>query len=199
MERPALRRGRERRLRLGPRRDRHEEPGGGRGGRRRAPGARRGPFAGELLFIATADEERGDYCGARWLATQRPELVRCDYLLNEGGGTYSVADGARLYPLTVGEKAFADFRITVRGRGGHGSVPLHDLQRRRASRPGDHRYSPSTRPASPWRRSRPATSTGSSPTRPARPAQGPGPARAAVRELLAADPEPAYRIEPLLA
>jgi len=27
----------------------------------------------------------------------------------------------------VGEKAFADFRITVRGRGGHGSVPLHDL------------------------------------------------------------------------
>jgi acetylornithine deacetylase/succinyl-diaminopimelate desuccinylase-like protein len=69
------------------------------------------PFAGELLFMATADEERGDYCGARWLVRQRPDLVRCDYLLNEGGGTYSVVDGTRLYPLTVGEKAFADFRI----------------------------------------------------------------------------------------
>ena len=85
------------------------------------------PFAGELLFIATADEERGDYCGARWLVARHPELGRCDYLLNEGGGTYSLVDGTRLYRLTVGEKAFAQFRLTVRGRGGHGSVPLHDL------------------------------------------------------------------------
>ncbi len=125
--RPAVLRGGARRLRLGPRRDRHEEPGGRPGGRRRASGARRRAVCRRAVFIATADEERGDYCGARWLVTQRPELVRCDYLLNEGGGTYSVVDGVRLYPLTVGEKAFADFRITVRGRGGHGSVPLHDL------------------------------------------------------------------------
>jgi len=38
----------------------------------------------------------------------------------------SVVDGTRLYPLTVGEKAFADFASRVRGPGGHGSVPQHD-------------------------------------------------------------------------
>jgi acetylornithine deacetylase/succinyl-diaminopimelate desuccinylase-like protein len=84
-------------------------------------------FAGEIVYVATADEERGDYCGARWLVQNRPDLVRCDYLLNEGGGTFSVVDGVPLYTLTVGEKAFAQFRITARGKGGHGSVPLHDL------------------------------------------------------------------------
>ncbi len=83
-------------------------------------------FAGRVLYVATADEERGDYCGARWLAQNRPDLVRCDYLMNEGGGTYSIVDGTRLYPITVGEKAFAQFRITTLGTGGHGSVPLHD-------------------------------------------------------------------------
>jgi acetylornithine deacetylase/succinyl-diaminopimelate desuccinylase-like protein len=85
------------------------------------------PLAGEILFVATADEERGEHCGAHWLVTEHPDLVRCDYLVNEGGGAFSTAGGVRLYPLTVGEKAFADFRITVHGRGGHGSVPLHDL------------------------------------------------------------------------
>ena len=83
-------------------------------------------FAGEVLYVATADEEVGDYCGARWLVQNRPDLVRCDYLLNEGGGLFSWADGVRVYPLTVGEKAFAQFRITTRGKGGHGSIPLHD-------------------------------------------------------------------------
>ena len=33
-------------------------------------------FAGALVYIATADEERGDYCGARWLATRRRSMFR---------------------------------------------------------------------------------------------------------------------------
>ena len=81
---------------------------------------------GDVLFVATADEENGEHCGARWLADRRPDLVRADYLLNEGGGTYLQVDGRRLYTYTVGEKGVAMFRIRVRGKGGHGSVPLHE-------------------------------------------------------------------------
>ena len=147
------------------------------------------PFAGELLFIATADEERGDYCGARWLVTTHPELVRCDYLLNEGGGTYSVVGGRRLYPLTVGEKAFAQFRLTVHGRGGHGSVPLHDLNPverlgRVIAALADHEAAVTVAPittrfierlvADPGLRAR---------------LKDPDRARAAIRELLGRDPE----------
>jgi acetylornithine deacetylase/succinyl-diaminopimelate desuccinylase-like protein len=32
----------------------------------------------------------------------------------------------RLFTYTVGEKGYADFRIHTHGRGGHGSVPLHE-------------------------------------------------------------------------
>ena len=156
------------------------------------------PFAGELLFIATADEERGDVCGARWLVTHHPELVRCDYLVNEGGGTFSVVRGVRLYPLTIGEKAFADFRITVRGRGGHASVPLHDLNpverlarviSALARHVAEARPSPLTARyidrlvADRGLRSR---------------LKDPSSARAAVTELFGADPESAQLIEPLL-
>jgi acetylornithine deacetylase/succinyl-diaminopimelate desuccinylase-like protein len=83
-------------------------------------------FAGELVLASTADEERGDYCGARWLIQHRPDLVRCDYVINEGGGTWVPTHNRRLFSYTVGEKGYADFRIHTRGRGGHGSVPLHE-------------------------------------------------------------------------
>ena len=83
-------------------------------------------FDGELVLAATADEERGDYCGARWLTQNRLDLVRCDYVVNEGGGAWVPTSGHRLFTYTVGEKGYADFRIHTRGRGGHGSVPLHE-------------------------------------------------------------------------
>ena len=155
-------------------------------------------FGGQVLYIATADEERGDYCGARWLATQRPELVRCDYLINEGGGTYSVVDSTRLYPLTIGEKAFAQFRITTRGQGGHGSVPLHDLNAverlgRVIAALADHEPAVTVDPTTADYIDRLVSDDGL-----AARLKDPADARAAVRELRAADAEAAYEIEPLL-
>ena len=83
-------------------------------------------LAGDVVIVATCDEEKGPHCGAKWLVENEPDLVRCDFLLNEGGGEFSPLDDGLLYPVTVGEKAYAEFRITARGQGGHGSVPLHD-------------------------------------------------------------------------
>ena len=84
-------------------------------------------FAGTIIFAATADEEDGQHCGAKWLCERHPELVRCDYLLNEGmGGLWLPVDGKKVFLLAVGEKAFAQFRIRTRGVGGHGSVPEHE-------------------------------------------------------------------------
>ena len=81
-------------------------------------------FAGELVYLATADEEVGDHCGVRWLCEHRPEVIRCDYLLNEGmGGLWLPIDGRKVFLLAIGEKAFAQFQIRTRGSGGHGSVP----------------------------------------------------------------------------
>jgi acetylornithine deacetylase/succinyl-diaminopimelate desuccinylase-like protein len=81
-------------------------------------------FGGELVYIASVDEEDGTHCGVRWLCEHRPELVRCDYLLNEGmGGLWLPIAGKKVFLLAVGEKAFAQFRVRTRGVGGHGSLP----------------------------------------------------------------------------
>lgn len=85
-----------------------------------------GDFAGTLVYACTADEEEGAVAGARWLVENRPDLVRCDYVLNEGGGGFLERDGRRLYLLENGEKGTAQFRIVVRGEGGHASVPRRD-------------------------------------------------------------------------
>jgi acetylornithine deacetylase/succinyl-diaminopimelate desuccinylase-like protein len=81
-------------------------------------------FAGTLIYAATSDEEEGSVGGARWLTRNRPDLVRCDYLLNEGGGEFSEMDGSRVYEINTGEKGTAQFRLTVRGQAGHASVPM---------------------------------------------------------------------------
>ena len=81
-------------------------------------------FAGTLKYAATADEEVGDHCGVRWLCRNEPDALRCEYLINEGmGGLWLPVDGQKVFLLAVGEKAFAQFRIRTRGRGGHASVP----------------------------------------------------------------------------
>ena len=78
---------------------------------------------GELKVIAVADEEAGGTLGAKWLTEERPELARCDYLLNEGAGAVMPLGGARIYGVCCAEKG--TFRLAVRARGsaGHASVP----------------------------------------------------------------------------
>jgi acetylornithine deacetylase/succinyl-diaminopimelate desuccinylase-like protein len=82
-------------------------------------------FAGTIVFACTADEEEGSAAGAEWLATHRPDLVRTDYALSEGGGSFFMRNGRRVYLLGVGEKGTASFRIVVHGDAGHASMPLH--------------------------------------------------------------------------
>jgi acetylornithine deacetylase/succinyl-diaminopimelate desuccinylase-like protein len=79
--------------------------------------------AGDVILALTADEEVGLDFGLSWLARERPELVRCDFSLNEGGGERCVFGGRTYYLCSVGEKMSAAFRVRVRGRSGHASVP----------------------------------------------------------------------------
>jgi acetylornithine deacetylase/succinyl-diaminopimelate desuccinylase-like protein len=80
------------------------------------------PAAGDLLVICVADEEVGG-TGAEWLCAERPELVRCDYLLNEGDGAQTEVDGRRLYGVSLADKGVFRFVLTTDGAAGHASVP----------------------------------------------------------------------------
>jgi acetylornithine deacetylase/succinyl-diaminopimelate desuccinylase-like protein len=79
--------------------------------------------AGDLIFAATADEEVGAGFGAQWLCDEHPDAVRCDYVVNEGSGERLELGGKPFYICSVAEKMSAPFRLRVRGRSGHASMP----------------------------------------------------------------------------
>lgn len=163
--------------------------------RRAAAGER---LHGDLLLAATADEEAGDHCGARWLTTHHPDLVRADYVLNEGGFAMRRTGERLLYTMEAGEKGYANSRITVRGHGGHGSMPQHESSVAHGLAEvvaAIERYDPQVlttrtpaeliehRVADPELRRR---------------LLNPATARQAVRELRAVDPDAARAVEPQL-
>ncbi len=81
--------------------------------------------AGDLLFIATADEEVGgdDGYGLVWLCNEHPDAVRCDYAVNEGAGERLLVGETPVYLCATAEKMSAPFVVRVRGRSGHASMP----------------------------------------------------------------------------
>jgi acetylornithine deacetylase/succinyl-diaminopimelate desuccinylase-like protein len=81
------------------------------------------PPAGELMVIATCDEEAGATYGAQWLCENVPEKVRCDMVVNEGAGEVIDFDGRRHYSLCVAEKGVFRFKLITEGRAGHASMP----------------------------------------------------------------------------
>jgi acetylornithine deacetylase/succinyl-diaminopimelate desuccinylase-like protein len=80
------------------------------------------PERGDLIVISVIDEEE-DGTGAIWLTEQRPDLVRCDWLINEGAGVAFEVAGERVYDVCVAEKGVFRFTLTTDGAAGHASVP----------------------------------------------------------------------------
>jgi acetylornithine deacetylase/succinyl-diaminopimelate desuccinylase-like protein len=85
--------------------------------------ARGGP-PGDLVFIALADEEAGGNQGARWIVEKHPELLAgIKHAIGESGGVVQHIGGKRFYPIMVSEKRGCQVLATLRGSGGHGSIP----------------------------------------------------------------------------
>jgi acetylornithine deacetylase/succinyl-diaminopimelate desuccinylase-like protein len=81
------------------------------------------PDNGHLKLVFTADEETGGDVGAHWLTETHPERVRCEMLINEGGGQQFALDGRRYYGVCCGEKGIFRFTLTATGIAGHASLP----------------------------------------------------------------------------
>jgi acetylornithine deacetylase/succinyl-diaminopimelate desuccinylase-like protein len=81
------------------------------------------PAHGELLIVVVVDEETGGGLGAEWLTRTHPEKVRCDLLVNEGGGAVFEYGGHRRYGVCCAEKGVFRFTVTTSGVAGHASMP----------------------------------------------------------------------------
>jgi acetylornithine deacetylase/succinyl-diaminopimelate desuccinylase-like protein len=81
------------------------------------------PAHGDLLIVAVVDEETGGSLGAQWITENHPEKVRCDLLVNEGGGAVFEYGGKRCYGVCCAEKGVFRFTISTDGVAGHASMP----------------------------------------------------------------------------
>ena len=81
--------------------------------------------AGDVLFCALADEEAMGRYGAEWLVREHGDLFAgVRYAIGEFGGFTTHQAGRRFYPIQVAEKQVCTLKATIRGPGGHGSMPL---------------------------------------------------------------------------
>jgi len=79
------------------------------------------------LALTCGEETNEAFNGANWLAANKPELVRADFGLNEGGGGRLTPDGKRdVLSVQVGEKASQSYQLVVTNPGGHSSRPRPD-------------------------------------------------------------------------
>ncbi len=83
------------------------------------------PARGELLIVAVVDEETGGALGAEWITKTHPEKVRCDLLINEGGGAVFEygSPARRFYGACCAEKGVFRFTLITDGVAGHASMP----------------------------------------------------------------------------
>jgi len=81
----------------------------------------------DLIVAVTADEEGGGpYNGVEWLIKNHRDLLDADFCLNEGGWG-EMSNGKRISnDVQVSEKYVANFRLEVRNKGGHSSMPVPD-------------------------------------------------------------------------
>ena len=79
--------------------------------------------AGDVIFVASADEEVGEDFGLSWLCEKHPDAIRADYCVNEGGGDRLLIGGRTAYLCGTAEKMSSPFLLRVHGRSGHASMP----------------------------------------------------------------------------
>ncbi len=81
----------------------------------------------DIIVALTADEEGGGpYNGVDWLLKNKRDLIDAEFCLNEGGWGEAVAGKRISNNVQVSEKYVRNYRLEVRNKGGHSSLPVED-------------------------------------------------------------------------
>lgn len=81
----------------------------------------------DIILALTADEEGGDANGVDWLLKNHRDLIDAAYCINTDAGDGQIKNGKRMrVTVQTSEKVYQDFRLEVKNRGGHSSLPVKD-------------------------------------------------------------------------
>ena len=81
--------------------------------------------AGDIVLAILCDEEGAGDFGAKYLVETHPEQFQgIRYAIGEFGGFTLYMGKQRFYPIQVAEKQICWMKASLRGPGGHGSIPV---------------------------------------------------------------------------
>ncbi len=81
----------------------------------------------DIIVALTADEEGGGpYNGVDWLIKNKKDLIDSELCLNEGGFGEMINGRNTAMDVQVSEKYVINYRLEVRNKGGHSSMPVRD-------------------------------------------------------------------------
>jgi acetylornithine deacetylase/succinyl-diaminopimelate desuccinylase-like protein len=81
----------------------------------------------DIIVALTADEEGGGpFNGVQWLLANKRELIDAEFCVNEGGWGEAIGDTRISNNVQVSEKYVINYRLEVRNKGGHSSLPVPD-------------------------------------------------------------------------
>ena len=81
----------------------------------------------DVIVALTDGEEGGDANGVQWLLANRRDLINAEYCINPDGGGGSIKTGKEVVmTMQTSEKVYFDYRLEVRNKGGHSSLPTKD-------------------------------------------------------------------------
>jgi acetylornithine deacetylase/succinyl-diaminopimelate desuccinylase-like protein len=79
------------------------------------------------MALTCGEETNGAFNGARYLSTEKLDLIDAGFALNEGAWAALDAEGKRVQiSVQAGEKASQNYRLEVTNPGGHSSRPVKD-------------------------------------------------------------------------
>ena len=81
----------------------------------------------DIIIALTADEEMGNANGVDWLITNHRDLIDADFCINPDGGGGDLKNGKPVnMAIQTSEKIYVSFRLEVKNKGGHSSLPVKD-------------------------------------------------------------------------
>src|SRR3954452_9582462 len=82
----------------------------------------------DIILALETDEEilDADALGIQWLLKNKRDLIDAEFALNEGGGVGLKNGKAVRNHVQTSEKVYLSYRLEVKNRGGHSSIPVRD-------------------------------------------------------------------------
>jgi acetylornithine deacetylase/succinyl-diaminopimelate desuccinylase-like protein len=81
----------------------------------------------DIIIALTADEENGTANGVDWLLKNHRDMIDSEFCINPDGGGGDSRNGKNItIAIQTSEKIYVSYRLEVKNKGGHSSLPVKD-------------------------------------------------------------------------